>query len=67
VHTSKLGAEDPVLVHAPWPIPARFTMASLLDKMEFDRVKIVDSESNLNRCKNSHKMPKKDHPTMILT
>lgn len=48
-------------------IPARSTMASLPDKIEFDRVKIVDSESNLNPWKNSHKMSKKDHPTMIFT
>jgi len=33
-------------------------MASLLDKIEFDRVKIVYSESNLNPWKNSHKMSK---------
>jgi len=39
-------------------------MASLMDKMKFYWVEMVDHGNNLNQWKTSEEMSKKDHPTI---
>ncbi|KEH22667.1 hypothetical protein MTR_7g056383 [Medicago truncatula] len=64
VHKSKLFTKDPVPAICTGTYPCTLAMASLLDKMESDWVKMVDSRSNSKRCKNSQTMSKKDNPTI---